>query len=1268
MRQPVCDCFFLNIEDAYRAAEARNTVIEANGRERRQYCYYDGPLTDITLPHFIQVSSERFVEFFSHNQLPIPEKIAISKDGGVQFGDVPADVVDEIRRYRATYKPAELVHFDTYFIDPLLALNVAKQRNRVACGHPTIDGLQICYYRGELPVHDLENLIHLELHEFEDFFVRSKLRMPEDIQIPDGLEADVQAAVRQDIADAIESIKHRRMALLQQLLNKAKAMRPGPIGERPRIFIPSNRLTTVMQYSSQGMAKAFAELGWEARFYIEASDMEGSNMVDMLEQYIDFDPHACFYVNCLNNSFMHPDVVNVIWWQDLMPQLKERQPLRWRERDFNFSISPLFDRYLADCAAERVERLHFVIDDEAFHNRIAGERAERVVFVGSSYRPAIDIGNARHQQALDALIEVMERGGTFDEATVSGIAGAAGLGYEFVFWKLLHYAVRDHALHWLCEADAGLPVDVYGRYWDGDERIAPYYRGELTHGEPVAEVYRNARYALVCHPFEINSQRLAEVAACGCIPVVYDCRDVAEPPHWDEYCLFFKTADELRVILSRRLRPAQEPDGLAGQFTYRVAVKRIIASTDLRQLTGNSAQGLASAAVLPELCGDRLQLNCDTQSALQTGLDRLQVNLAVLKQHRPELYDTLLAVWPAQRLVITTAQSIAGQYWRITVTSDGREVYRVDNIAWMEHRQIIVNNSATMVRESTCCYVLAGIGAGYELMAAYQATERPIPEMAEFEVPVYLVEPRPEMWLLNLLLHDLTSLLAAKRLQIYPGNNEVERLDVEFGRFEAALPDVLFKLDTGAEFGANAIYQRVIAAKQTRAERHTENLRQVAEYYAAISDDAWRDKFRAERRGELRVMGFISRFSSFLKYCMRDWLDGFERCGAQIYLCSEAENYYLSTIEHLIDEINHFKPDLILTIDHFRHEYEGIPESLPFVNWIQDMLPNITGNVVPMRAMDFTFVFSRDWLEMNGGDLYSSFPAGYLPLGYNDHYYRPEPVDGYDYDLLVASHLNDPALTFLAFKGLPPEQWLLDEHEQALIADGQFSRAGLINTYQCLMVYIDSLTADELHRLRIDGQTNGFAPVLEMLARHRIDTPESAVYQLLAGSHCRFHYHYLLTLKTAPIRTLLHAGLNLRIGLYGRNWEQFSQFAPFARGIADNGEFLNRLMRSSKICLNGSPGTSLHMRALEIMASGSFMLSRRIYKDGSPLEAYYDETEIAYYDSHEDLIDKVRYFLTNDHLRSEFAERAYRKTTALFSYLAIAEKVAGFIAGRLSAE
>lgn len=578
------DIFFLNIEDAYSEAIKQNKIVDEKGYQRLQYCYYDGPLTDIVLNNFIQVSADNFVDFFAHNHLPIPQIIAISQDGVVHFNEMPADVIEEIQQYRNQYSVPGYIHADTYFVDPLLALNIAKQLNRVNCGHPTIDGLQVCYYRGELPTHDIGNLIHIEFSDIIDFFVMSRLRVPEKIEMPCELEEELKAAVKEDFVSALEAIKDKRLVFVQQLTRVSKALEPAVVeGEPIRVFIPSSRLTTVMQYSSQGVAKAFEKQGYQVLFYIESNDMEGSNAVDFFNTYINFNPHVTFNVNNVNNGFLHDDVINIMWWQDLMPAIRNHQLLNWRKNDFNFSISPIFDQHLKQCGAEKVQRQHFVFDEAIFYSDNK-QLQQKIVFVGSSYLPAINFADNQQMQAITELVEILNQGRSFDKQAITTIAERTHLNYEFVFWKLLHYVVRDYSVKWLCR-NSNLPVEIYGRYWEQDSLVAPFYQGELQHGVQVADVYRSATYAIVSHPFEINSQRLVEVAACGCIPVVYDCRDIAETPHWDEFCLFFKTEQDLTDIFENRAVPAKSPLLLAQKFTYDTAVYHFIEQSAIQSLS-----------------------------------------------------------------------------------------------------------------------------------------------------------------------------------------------------------------------------------------------------------------------------------------------------------------------------------------------------------------------------------------------------------------------------------------------------------------------------------------------------------------------------------------------------------------------------------------------------------------------------------------------------------------------------------------------------------
>jgi hypothetical protein len=174
---------------------------------------------------------------------------------------------------------------------------------------------------------------------------------------------------------------------------------------------------------------------------------------------------------------------------------------------------------------------------------------------------------------LALLIEKLDAGLPVTETFMREIAAEHGVDYDYIFWHVFHYAVRDTTVRWLCRRSP-LPVEVYGRDWEHDEFVAPYHKGYLPHGEKVAELYNSAKYALVTHPFELNSQRLAEACACGCIPIVYDCRHSSDQPHWDNDVQYFKTEKELQDLLtSSRAEPAL---GVGNHFSYLTLAQRIL--------------------------------------------------------------------------------------------------------------------------------------------------------------------------------------------------------------------------------------------------------------------------------------------------------------------------------------------------------------------------------------------------------------------------------------------------------------------------------------------------------------------------------------------------------------------------------------------------------------------------------------------------------------------------------------------------------------------
>lgn len=579
------DAYFLDRNEALRIARARQRVRLDDGSEVVQTCYYDGDPLPNTADNLVHVPlADLFRHFAAHPELRLPTQLcyareALAADAAAALERHFAEILDAVRAARVrTRTPV-----DSYFLDAEQARAAAREQNRVQLEHPTIDGLQICYYDGEPGPNAPANCIPVPADQLIDFLTTTRLRPPQRIVLPPhAAPADVQAATRM-FGQILEAATDARERATATLCEHAYAHRPLWMAGRPlRFWLPTTRLTTVMQYASRNLAKSLRALGHEVHVSCEANDMERVSPYHFARDYLCFGPDAVIAVNAGRPAYMHPDVIHIGWWQDPMPQITGGTPLPWQARDLVYSISHELDKHLDNCAAPTVQRQHFCIDTELFAVDPSTRRDDKIVFVGSSYAGFLD-GSDAERGALAELREWLEAGRSFDTEQLRALAVRHGLTFDHVFWNLFHYTVRDITLEWLCRVSP-IPVEVYGRGWQTNRTVVPFFKGELAHGRSVAAVYNRARYGLVTHPFEINSQRLAEVAACGAIPVVFDCRNQRNAPHWERHCNFFKRCDDLRDAVQRR--PEAAPTAIVASYSYAAFARRIVNDVE-RLLSGD---------------------------------------------------------------------------------------------------------------------------------------------------------------------------------------------------------------------------------------------------------------------------------------------------------------------------------------------------------------------------------------------------------------------------------------------------------------------------------------------------------------------------------------------------------------------------------------------------------------------------------------------------------------------------------------------------------
>ncbi|MBF0322155.1 MAG: hypothetical protein HQL62_04285, partial [Magnetococcales bacterium] len=458
---------------------------------------------------------------------------------------------------------------DTYFIDPAKARLVSERATHIIFDH-TWKLRQICFHPGTRQPDDPETLIALPVAQIPVWFMDHPVRLPSIVAFDPHLPREIIQAFK--ISSLLDGVMQKKMDEFLRLYNLIRTSPPGFVPGSPlRVYLHASRFTTVMQYASQFLAKAFTRQGCQVLLQIEENDMQNLGFMDVAREIYRFKPHIVFAINHLNNKYIHDDTFHVSWWQDPMEEIRSDQPLPWRPRDLALAILPAYEGYLRNSGAKNIFRQLFCVDQDIFYPTTPLEDRRKVVFIGSHILATIDNGHPPSpslQSVLDTMREQFLQTGSLDREFCLALARKNNMDFMKIYDNLGVGVIREICLEWLCALAPALEwqVEIYGRHWERNPRIAPFFHGELPHGEAVARVYNQARYALSVTTNTIHTQRLAELAACGCIPVVFDERQVVDPPHWENELLYFRTQEEMRACLKQR--PSGGPQVIARESSY----------------------------------------------------------------------------------------------------------------------------------------------------------------------------------------------------------------------------------------------------------------------------------------------------------------------------------------------------------------------------------------------------------------------------------------------------------------------------------------------------------------------------------------------------------------------------------------------------------------------------------------------------------------------------------------------------------------------------
>jgi hypothetical protein len=466
--------------------------------------------------------------------------------------------------------------------------------------------------------------------------------------------------------------------------------------------------------------------------------------------------------------------------------------------------------------------------------------------------------------------------------------------------------------------------------------------------------------------------------------------------------------------------------------------------------------------------------------------------------------------------------------------------------------------------------LIAGEDLGWLWNAVYQLPCAPAAGAPGHRSPIFcLIKDVERLWVI-LHIQDWRELLADTRVRLFVGNDAFERFRHSLvDEPMCPCPSLSVTVDPTLWPAGMTIDAVLAGARVGRSERLAQLNRRLDLAYGNVTPQQLAAKYQSSQ--PIKVLGITSRYTTFLQYSMRDWLAAFERLGHRTQLLIESADHEVPNNLAVAAACAVFEPDLVVIIDHYRAEIEGIPANVPVVMWVQDALPNLfTPRAGAAQGpLDYALGFAR--LRMLNEFRYPE--ARYMPaiVGVNDRRFEPgsacgEDLQRFSCDVSFVSHASAPADVLLKREidriGSPEAARLLGaiyERLRSIYADG-----GIV----CEPIVIQRIAEQAMRDTHTTISQDQIPALLELFTQ-RIN-------------NALFRHQTLLWL----------AEMDVDLQLYGRGWEEHPSLRRFARGVADNQSALSSIYQASRINLHISPHGAVHQRVLEGLAAGGFFLLR----------------------------------------------------------------------------
>lgn len=398
-----------------------------------------------------------------------------------------------------------------------------------------------------------------------------------------------------------------------------------------------------------------------------------------------------------------------------------------------------------------------------------------------------------------------------------------------------------------------------------------------------------------------------------------------------------------------------------------------------------------------------------------------------------------------------------------------------------------------------------------------------------------------------------------------------------------------------------------------------------------------------------KVLIITTEFSTILKYHSRYLNNALNRIGLETFYLEIKFNKPINNLD-IVDFINNFKPDIIITINWLRKDIINISDKIVFLTWLQDIpfLRNLKNSEIYLEKNDFIlnhFITDKELYNLKNisSDRFIDAPICSDEFTYKKYELTKEEKEKYSCDICLVAH-NSDIYEFVREKkeinlitGIILEKLL----EESLNSNKIYFSKKEINEFLNLVLenFINDCTGS------LEDLIGNFKYIINVIKEDIID---------------KFNYTII---KVNIVDTLINAGFK-NIKLWGREWSNIERFKPYAMGEAKNGEELSKIFQSSKIVLGCNNASSIQSRVFETFLSGGFFINCYIdpNEDISDIRKYFKEDEeMVFFRTKEDLINKVKYYLENDEERKRMSNIGREISLREFTYTGLANRFLNYL-------